>query len=311
MRILVTGGYGFIGSNFIHHVLNKDVELIVNIDKATYAANTSNVPISSKLINIQADINDKLVVAATLEKHQITHIVHFAAESHVDNSIAAPTTFVDTNVVGTLTLLEAARRCKTIQRFHHVSTDEVYGSLGVDGFFTETTPYDPRSPYSASKASSDHLVRAYHHTYDLPITISNCSNNYGPRQHVEKLIPKAITNILTGKKIPIYGQGVNVRDWLYVDDHCDAIWTIITSDVQGETYNVGGDCEMKNIDIIRWICDQMNVTFENVIEYIGDRPGHDFRYAIDHSKITQQLGWTPSHTLDQGIKQTINFYEKQ
>lgn len=310
MRILVTGGYGFIGSNFIRCALDKNIEQIINIDSVTYAANRLNVPSDSRLHNIEIDINDSSIIASLLNSHQITHVVHFAAESHVDNSIASPGAFINTNINGTFSLLEAAKSCKTLVKFHHVSTDEVYGSLGETGKFYEYTSYDPRSPYSASKASSDHLVRAYQHTYGLPVTISNCSNNYGPRQHVEKLIPKTISNIIHGKKVPVYGQGNNIRDWLYVDDHCEAIWSIITSDAVGETFNVGGDCEMTNISIVSNICAVMDVDVKEVIEFVSDRPGHDFRYAIDHSKLTQRLGWTPKHTFIDGIKKTIDYYSK-
>lgn len=310
MRILVTGGYGFIGSNFIRFALDKNVEQIINIDCATYAANRTNVPVDDRLHHVEIDINEGGIIESLMMGHQITHVVHFAAESHVDNSIASPGAFINTNINGTFTLLEAARSCKTLSRFHHVSTDEVYGSLGDTGKFHEYTAYDPRSPYSASKASSDHLVRAYHHTYGLPVTISNCSNNYGPRQHVEKLIPKTISNIIQGKKVPVYGLGNNIRDWLYVDDHCEAIWDIINADVVGETFNIGGDYEMTNIDIVSNICAAMSVNVHEVVEFVSDRPGHDFRYAIDHGKITQQLGWSPRHSFEDGIKKTIEFYTK-
>lgn len=312
MRILVTGGYGFIGSNFIQKaLLHDEVEQVVNVDVATYAANRDNVSPNSRLINIEKDINDQHTMEVLMNTLKLTHVVHFAAESHVDNSIASPDAFIRTNINGTFSLLEAARKCDSLVRFHHVSTDEVYGSLSDHGHFHEHTAYDPRSPYSASKASSDHLVRAYHHTYNLPTTISNCSNNYGPHQHVEKLIPKAITNIAAGKKVPIYGAGINIRDWLYVDDHCDAIWKILTaSDVQGDTFNIGGDCELKNIDIISMICKLMNVSPDEVMEFVDDRQGHDYRYAIDHSKITNKLNWAPAYTLDVGLKQTINYYTR-
>lgn len=311
MRILATGGYGFIGSNFIRHALSKNVDQIINVDSATYAANRLNVPADDRLHNIEIDINETDIIGPLMHSHGITHVVHFAAESHVDNSIASPGAFIKTNINGTFSLLEAAKSCETLVKFHHVSTDEVYGSLGDEGKFHEYTAYDPRSPYSASKASSDHLVRAYHHTYGLPVTISNCSNNYGPRQHVEKLIPKTISNIIQGKKVPVYGLGNNIRDWLYVDDHCEAIWSIITSNVIGETFNVGGDCEMTNIDIVSNICAVMGVDVGSVIEFVADRLGHDFRYAIDHSKLTQQLDWSPQHTFADGIKKTIDYYTKQ
>lgn len=309
MKILVTGGYGFIGSNFIHMALDQpQVDQIVNVDSMTYAANQSNVPLHVKLCNVICDINDTEMMHDVME--DCTHVVHFAADSHVDNSIATPGRFIRNNINGTHALLDVARK-HNIKRFHHVSTDEVYGSLGSTGKFTETTPYDPRSPYSASKASSDHLVRAYFHTYGLPVTISNCSNNYGPRQHREKLIPKAITNILAGKRVPVYGNGSNVRDWLYVDDHCKAIWTILLHGADGETYNVGGDCELSNVDVIKLLCDMLNVAFEDVVEFVQDRQGHDFRYAIDHTKITQTLGWSPATNIADGMQRTIDFYRSK
>ena len=307
MKILVTGGFGFIGSNFIHNILNYDeVEQVVNIDKKTYAANINNVPVHKKLCNVVCDINDAEMVNDVMQ--DCTHVVHFAADSHVDNSIISPDSFIKNNINGTHVLLEVARK-NNIKRFHHVSTDEVYGSLGLTGKFLETTPYDPRSPYSASKASSDHLVRAYFHTYGLPITISNCSNNYGPRQHSEKLIPKTISNILLGKKVPVYGNGKNVRDWLYVDDHCHAVWKILIEGQVGHTYNVGGDCEMSNLEIVSLICELLGVVFNDVVEFVEDRKGHDFRYAIDHTKITNELNWNPITKIDKGMISTINFYK--
>lgn len=308
MNILVTGGCGFIGSNFIHHLLAKDnVNLILNVDSMTYASDIKNIPSSDRLKNVIDDINNTETIKHLLHDNKITHVVHFAAESHVDNSIVNPNKFIVSNINGTFSLLEAARAVG-VDRFHHVSTDEVYGSLGHTGKFIETTPYDPRSPYSASKASSDHLVRSYYHTYGLNITISNCSNNYGPRQHKEKLIPKTITKIIAGNKVPVYGAGTNVRDWLYVQDHCEAIWQIISQGISGETYNIGGDCEMSNINIIATLCKMLNVEFDNVVEYVQDRKGHDFRYAIDHSKITSSLGWTPTTALRVGLQKTIDFY---
>jgi dTDP-glucose 4,6-dehydratase len=306
MKILVTGGLGFIGSNFIHMLLeNPKVEKIVNVDSQTYAANINNVPINSKLCNVKYDINDFYTIKELMT--ECPYVVHFAADSHVDNSIASPSSFIKNNINGTYSLLEAARQ-SNIKRFHHVSTDEVYGSLGETGKFLETTAYDPRSPYSASKASSDHLVRAYYHTYGLPVTISNCSNNYGPRQHPEKLIPKTIINILSNKKVPVYGNGKNIRDWLYVDDHCDAVWKILMNGKVGETYNVGGDCEMTNIQIVSLLCDMIGVSFDKAVEFVEDRKGHDFRYAIDHSKITKELDWNPTTKIIQGMQNTINFY---
>ena len=313
MRILVTGGLGFIGSNFIHHIIEKsEVELIVNIDSCTYAANLGNLNITNsskyKLINIQSDINNTALIKDILNVNQITHVVHFAAESHVDNSIADPAAFIKSNINGTFSLLEAVRTQNRAIHFHHISTDEVFGSLGEEGLFTEKTPYSPRSPYSASKAASDHLVSAYHHTYGLPITMSNCSNNYGPRQHEEKLIPKIIKNLLSGKKVPIYGNGQNVRDWLYVDDHCSAIWTVLTNGKVSQSYNIGGNCERNNIQILDTICSLMNLKIENHIEYVEDRKGHDFRYAIDFSKIKTELDWTPKFSFTDGILKTLEYY---
>lgn len=308
MKILVTGGFGFIGSNFIHTIIDlNEVEQIINVDNKTYAANINNVPKHKKICNVICDINDFEMINDLME--DCTHVVHFAADSHVDNSIIDPSSFIKNNINGTYSLLEVAR--KNNIRFHHVSTDEVYGSLGDTGKFLETTPYDPRSPYSASKASSDHLVRAYHHTYGLPITISNCSNNYGPRQHKEKLIPKAITNILNGNKIPVYGNGKNIRDWLYVDDHCHAVWKILNEGSIGQTYNIGGDCEKTNIQIVTSLCSLMGVNFDDVVEFVEDRKGHDFRYAIDHTKITNELKWTPTTNFEEGLKNTINFYKNK
>lgn len=311
MRILVTGGYGFIGSNFINNIIDKpEVELVLNVDSQTYAADLNNVQLAEhpKYASSILDINETDKIEAALKFDRITHIVHFAAESHVDNSITGPEAFIKTNINGTFSLLEASKRYGNLQRFHHISTDEVFGSLGDAGFFTETTPYSPRSPYSASKASSDHLVNAYHHTYGLPITMSNCSNNYGPRQHEEKLIPKIIKNIMNGKKVPIYGNGKNIRDWLYVDDHCDAIWDVLTKGKNGESYNIGGDCERNNIQILSTICGLMNVELDNVIEFVEDRKGHDFRYAIDCTKIKTELDWSAKVDFISGLLKTIEFY---
>lgn len=310
MKILVTGGCGFIGSNFIHHVLKKpEVKHIINVDLMTYAACKDNVPFDTRVETIEDDINNTEHMKHLMHSGDVTHVVHFAAESHVDNSIASPGAFITSNINGTFSLLEAAK-ASGVSRFHHVSTDEVYGSLGTSGKFLEATPYDPRSPYSASKASSDHLVRAFHHTYGMNTTISNCSNNYGPRQHREKLIPKTITNILSDKKVPVYGTGANVRDWLFVDDHCEAIWQIITRGASGETYNIGGDCEMSNVEMVHVLCMLLGRNFDDVVEFVEDRKGHDFRYAIDHSKITQELGWTPGVTnISEGLQKTIDFYK--
>jgi dTDP-glucose 4,6-dehydratase len=313
MKILVTGGYGFIGSNFINRIIdNTEVESIVNVDSCTYASNEDNLNIENilnyKLTNVKTDINDTHLIGSLLYVNNITHIVHFAAESHVDNSITNPDKFIKTNINGTFSLLEASRKYGELERFHHISTDEVFGSLTDIGYFTETTPYSPRSPYSASKAASDHLVNSYHHTYKLPITMSNCSNNYGPRQHEEKLIPKIIKNIREGKKVPIYGNGKNIRDWLYVDDHCDGIFEILKNGRNGESYNIGGDCERDNIQILQTICCLMDVKLGDVIEYVEDRKGHDYRYAIDFSKIKNELNWTPKTNFIDGLIKTIEFY---
>jgi dTDP-glucose 4,6-dehydratase len=312
MNILVTGGYGFIGSNFINYIAkNESVKRIVNVDCATYAADKNNLIENKKIINYQWDINETEQIKTLLNDFNITHIVHFAAESHVDNSIKSPNSFIKTNINGTFSLLEAARDYGKLERFHHVSTDEVYGSLGSIGYFKENTPYDPRSPYSASKAASDHLVNAYHHTFGLNTTISNCSNNYGPNQHIEKLIPKIITNLYNDKKIPIYGSGVNIRDWLYVDDHCEAIWLILNKGKNGETYNVGGDTEKSNLSIAKTLCNLMEKNPDQYIEYVEDRKGHDFRYAIDFCKINNELNWLPKTNFIDGLKKTIDFYNKR
>lgn len=310
MKILVTGGAGFIGSNFIHYILNKYPNYeIINLDLLTYAGNLENLKefeSNPRYTFIKGDIcNSELIEKIT---ENIDIIVHFAAESHVDRSILSPEAFIRTNVIGTYTLLEAAK--KRNLRFHHVSTDEVFGSLGADSEpFNENTPYDPRSPYSASKASSDHLVRAYFHTYNLPITISNCSNNYGPYHFPEKLIPLIVTNILEGKKIPIYGDGKNVRDWLYVKDHCSAIDSIIHNGKIGQTYCVGGNGEKANIEIARTILKILDKD-ENLIEYVEDRKGHDKRYAINFSKIKNELGWEPQTSFEEGIQKTIKWFQE-
>ena len=310
MNILVTGGFGFIGSNFINYIVNKsEVNLIVNTDCLTYAGNKKNLISHDKIKNYDINIKDDIAMFNLLSGHNITHVVHFAAESHVDNSISGPRKFIITNIVGTFSLLQAAKNWPSLKRFHHVSTDEVYGSLSKeDPKFSETTSYDPRSPYSATKASSDHLVRTYHHTYNLPITISNCSNNYGPNQHKEKLIPKIISNIKEGKQVPIYGKGDNIRDWLFVEDHCEAIWEILIRGSDGETYNIGGDCEKTNNEILEDICRLMEVSVDDYRVYVEDRKGHDFRYAIDFSKIKKELGWSPRFSFDEGILNTIKYY---
>ena len=338
-NILVTGGAGFIGSNFIRYVFEKtDFRgTLVNYDKLTYAGNLMNLAdIERKFggksyVFERGDIKDHEKVTEVMEKRRISAVVHFAAESHVDRSIFGPKDFVETNINGTFSLLEAARRLwkdHTPARFHHVSTDEVYGSLGDTGHFFETTPYDPRSPYSASKASSDHLVRAYFHTYGLPVTISNCSNNYGPFHFPEKLIPLAILNAVEGKPVPVYGDGKNVRDWLYVEDHCEAVWMILAGGKPGETYNVGGECEKKNIEVVTAICDMLeelcpikdNPSFRNpkseirnyndLLAFVADRPGHDRRYAINCDKIKRELGWTQRHRFEDGLRQTVSWYLK-
>lgn len=310
MRILVTGGAGFIGSNFIHYWLKKYPEdKIVNLDALTYAGNLENLREVENNKNykfIKGDICDKNLVNDLVKETDL--IVHFAAESHVDRSILDAENFIKTNVLGTYNLLEAAKNNGN-KRFHHISTDEVFGHLGPnDPAFNESTPYAPRSPYSASKAASDQLVRAYFHTYSLPITISNCSNNYGPYHFPEKLIPLFITNLMEGKKVPVYGDGMNVRDWLYVEDHCEAIDMIIQKGKIGETYCVGGNSEKPNIEITKKIIELMEKN-EDSIEYVKDRPGHDRRYAIDFSKIKNELGWEPKVSFEEGIAKTVEWYK--
>ena len=328
--MLITGGCGFIGSNFIRLAMRKLPKCrIINLDKLTYAGNRlSLVDIAqdSRYRFLRGDICDVKLVERLFSEERIDTVVHFAAESHVDRSIAGPDEFIRTNIVGTFTLLEASRKAwfsNTLpgtfnsSRFLHVSTDEVYGSLGETGYFTETTPYDPRSPYSASKASSDHLVSAYYHTYGLPILITNCSNNYGPYQFSEKLIPLIINNARNGKELPVYGDGKNVRDWLYVADHCEAILAVLRSGKVGETYNIGGNSEKQNIDVVQTICDILDKQIgclpggqsrRTLIRFVRDRLGHDRRYAIDASKIRQELGWQPTVKFEDGIRQTIQWY---
>ena len=328
-RLLVTGGAGFIGSNLIEHIIDQpEISRLVNLDCLTYAghlANLDRVAKNPKYAFEKVDLRDKSAVLRVVEQHQISHVMHLAAESHVDRSITGPGDFVHTNVVGTFNLLEACR-AKWLSagassasdgkfRFHHVSTDEVYGSLGATGFFTETTPYAPNSPYSASKASSDMLVRAYHHTYGLNAVITNCSNNYGPYQFPEKLIPVVIQSCLARKKIPVYGDGMNVRDWLYVRDHAEALWQVLNRGKNGETYNIGGHNEWANIRIVEVISDlvdefapQLGGNTRQLITFVKDRPGHDRRYAIDASKIQRELGWTPAHTFERGIRETVRWY---
>lgn len=327
-NILVTGGAGFIGSNHVRWLLLNDASVnIVNLDAMTYAGtmdNLDDLPGVEGHTFVRGDICDRSLVQRLLQKHEVDTIIHFAAESHVDRSITGPSAFVQTNVVGTFTLLEAARHFWLEQqkwdesqcRFHHISTDEVYGTLGKnDPAFTETTPYLPNSPYSASKAGSDHLVRAYFHTFGLPVTTSNCSNNYGPYQHPEKFIPTVIRSCLEENQIPIYGDGSNVRDWLFVEDHCSAVDRILRQGEIGEVYNIGGCNEWTNIDIARLICTTMDGlsprksgNYEALISFVPDRPGHDWRYAIDNSKIKRELGWEPSTQFEQGIRKTIQWY---
>ena len=310
MKLLVTGGAGFIGSNFVHYILDAYPEYeVITIDALTYAGNLENLARfehDARHRFIKGNITDRELVDGLVAECDI--VVHFAAESHVDRSILEPSVFIETNVLGTQVLLEAARKYN--KRFHHVSTDEVYGALGPhDEPFDEHTPYDPRSPYSASKAASDHLVEAYFHTYNLPITISNCSNNYGPYHFPEKLIPLAITNLLEGKKVPVYGDGLQVRDWLHVRDHARAIDAVIHHGRIGETYCVGGDGERENLWIIKKLLEIMQLD-EDTIEYVKDRPGHDRRYAINHSKITRELGWKPEVSLEEGLRETVSWFRE-
>jgi dTDP-glucose 4,6-dehydratase len=322
MNILVTGGAGFIGSNFLRYsVPRRPDDVFVNVDKLTYAANPANLAAIEALPNYsleRIDVADSAAVAGLFERVPPDLIVHFAAESHVDRSIDAPGDFIQANIVGTFVLLEAFRKVAADRPgalFHHVSTDEVYGSLGEAGRFTEETRYDPSSPYSASKAASDHLVRAYSRTYGLPVKITNCSNNYGPFQFPEKLIPLMILNALERRPLPVYGKGMNVRDWLYVEDHCEAIWAVIEHGKAGETYNIGGNCEMANIDVVRRICRVISeetgaplAELEGLVTYVTDRPGHDLRYAIDASRVARECGWTPRHDFEQGLRDTIRWY---
>ncbi|MCG9894866.1 MAG: dTDP-glucose 4,6-dehydratase [Fimbriimonadaceae bacterium] len=321
LTLWVTGGAGFIGSNFIHrHIAAHSETRFIVVDCLTYAGNPANLAGVDDLPNFafrRLDIGDAAAVDAAADEDRPDWIIHFAAESHVDRSIHGPAAFVRTNVVGTFNLLETARRLwgQAGGHFHHVSTDEVYGSLGDSGLFYETTPYDPSSPYSATKAASDHLVRAHHRTYGLPVTITNCSNNYGPRHYPEKLIPLMILNCLNRKPLPVYGQGLNVRDWLFVDDHCDAIWEVACRGRIGETYNIGGDCELRNIDVlhrlIRVVAEETNAAvskLEDLITFVPDRPGHDLRYAMDFSKLHHELGWSPKETFESGLRKTVQWY---
>ena len=305
MTILVTGGAGFIGSNFLQHLKIVTDEEIVCVDKLTYAGKRNNVPSKAKLY--VADIAGEDAIKTIFERHDIKTIFHFAAESHVDNSIKDCSEFIRTNIVGTVNLLNASLK-HNVEKFMHISTDEVYGSI-ENGSFTEETNYDPRNPYSASKASSDHFVKAFHNTYGLPTVITNCSNNYGPRQHKEKLIPQTILNLLNDKKIPVYGDGKQIRDWLYVQDHCEALIEVWKHGVVGEKYNIGGECEVQNIGLIKKIISLMGKD-ESMIEYVKDRPGHDRRYSTDISKITKDLNWKPRFDIDDGLTKTIEWYER-
>lgn len=327
-NVLVTGGAGFIGSNFIYHLLKTEPGIkIVNLDALTYAGsleNLKNLPDPTRHIFVEGDIRNREMINDLMRQYSIDTVVHFAAESHVDRSILGPELFLQTNVMGTFTLLEAARKFWLEEkafsadqvRFHHVSTDEVFGSLGpADPPFSETTPYSPNSPYSASKAGSDHIVRAYAHTYNLPVTITNCSNNYGPHHFPEKLIPLVILNALAGKDIPVYGDGQQIRDWLFVDDHCEAILLVIKRGVPGETYNIGGNNQPTNLSIVQTICDLLDELHpdqytprRNLIKFVTDRPGHDRRYAINIEKINKILGWKPRHSLEDGLRETIQWY---
>ncbi len=309
MRILVTGGCGFIGTNFIYYILKKYPKYkIINLDKLTYAGNSKNLKSIENKQNyrfIKGDICNYRLVNKLVKK--VEAILHFAAESHVDRSIENSTVFIKTNVLGTNILLDAAYRNGN-KRFHHISTDEVFGELGKEGKFSEKTPYNPKSPYSASKSAADHLVRAYFFTNNLPITISNCTNNYGPYQYPEKIIPLFITNLLKNKKVPVYGNGLNVRDWLHIQDHCEAIDLILHKGKIGETYCIGGNCEIKNIELTKMILQEMGFG-EDMIEYVKDRKGHDFRYAMDFTKIKNELGWKPKHNFKKGLKETIEWYK--
>ena len=324
MKLIVTGGAGFIGSAVVRQAVRAGHD-VINLDALTYAACLDNVASVADARNysfVKADIRDRAAMAAVFSAHAPDAVMHLAAESHVDRSIDGPGEFIDTNVAGTYTLLEAARKYWTGAgrpesfRFHHISTDEVYGSLPPERSvkFTETTPYDPRSPYSASKAASDHLVRAWHETYGLPVVLTNCSNNYGPFHFPEKLVPVVILNALAGRPIPVYGAGENVRDWLYVEDHADALLTVLARGAVGRSYNIGGENEARNIDLVRMICAILDekrprsAPYAEQIAFVADRPGHDARYAIDPARIREELGWRPSVTLEQGLEKTVQWY---
>jgi len=325
-RIIVTGGAGFIGSALVKLLLKK-YNIVINIDKLTYAGNKESLNIAFDNYRFyQCDISDKKSIAKIFSDFKPDYIIHLAAESHVDRSIDGPSDFIQTNIVGTFALLEVARSYwdelpterKEKFRFHHVSTDEVYGSLGQADLFTENSPYDPSSPYSASKASSDHLVRAWHRTYGLPILITNCSNNYGPYQFPEKLIPLTVLSAIEGKSIPIYGDGKQIRDWLYVEDHAEAIYEVLCNGKTGETYNIGGHNEKSNLEVVNTLCnllDELNPnhpkgvrSYDDLITFVSDRPGHDYRYAIDATKIEKNLGWLPKETFESGLRKTVQWY---
>lgn len=323
MRLLITGGAGFIGSNLVHYLLPKnEVEKLVVLDSLTYAGHQLSLKSARKFSKYsfsKVDIRERDSISKLINAEEITHVMHLAAESHVDRSISAPGKFVETNVIGTFNLLEACRELWDNQfsgcRFLHVSTDEVFGSLGNTGAFSESSPYQPNSPYSASKAGADHLVRAYYHTYAFPGIITNCSNNFGPYQFPEKLIPQTIHRAATGQSIPVYGEGTNVRDWLYVMDHVEALWLGLISGESGESYNIGADNEWANLNLIKKICDLVDRklnrqvgTARKLVTFVTDRQGHDFRYAIDASKIRQDLGWEPVHDFEQAMEKTVNWY---
>ncbi|WP_417705054.1 dTDP-glucose 4,6-dehydratase [Rheinheimera aquimaris] len=330
MKVLVTGGAGFIGSAVVRHIITNTQASVVNVDKLTYAGNLASLETvagSSRYAFEQVDVCHRQELERVFNQHQPDVVMHLAAESHVDRSIDGPAAFIETNIVGTYTLLEAARSYwsalpaerKTAFRFHHISTDEVFGDLhGTEALFTETTPYAPSSPYSASKASSDHLVRAWHRTYGLPVLITNCSNNYGPYHFPEKLIPLMILNALAGKPLPVYGKGNQIRDWLYVEDHARALYKVVKEGVVGETYNIGGHNEKQNIEVVRTLCHLLEELapqkpagvqhYEDLITYVTDRPGHDLRYAIDAGKIERELGWAPEETFDSGLRKTVQWF---